>query len=122
MAVNENGVPTPAPVGGGNGVAMPGPMGSGFEGFQIGQDYSNLAPRQEAPPTNQMFGTEGNNGPAAGAEVGISVTVSAGEIGAGGGSGGGPVSGFDSQAGLVTGTSPAPAPQIVSFDIDNDGM
>lgn len=121
MATNENGVPTPAPIGGGNGIQMPGPMAGAFETYNIGQDFSNLAPRQDAPPTNQMFGTEGNNGPVAGEEVGIAVTSSTGAFVSGGGTGGGPVMGFDSQAGIVTGAQPAPTPQILSFDVDNDG-
>lgn len=44
--VNENGVPTPPNIGGGNGVSMPGPMGSGYEeGWNfngIGIDMSNV--------------------------------------------------------------------------------
>lgn len=104
------------------GVQLPGPMGGGFEGYNYGQDFSNLAPKQEAPPTNQAFGTEGNNGVASGNENGIGVQVISGAMGIGGGPGGGPVPGFDSQAGLNTGTRPAPAPQIVGGDmvVDSD--
>lgn len=60
---NENGVPTPPNIGGGNGVSMPGPMGGGFEdGWSfngIGIDMSNVTSAPAVIPGVQLPG--GNN-------------------------------------------------------------
>jgi hypothetical protein len=160
---NENGVPTPPNIGGGNGVSMPGPMGSGYEdgwgfngigidmsnvvsspaviegvqmpggnneqGWAFGQDFSNLAPEQSGPPTNQNFGDFSDSGAMNGQEdangthlVGrfthdntdgvqasdVLSVFNALTSNGGSGSWGGPVPGHDSLAGIPLGAGSGP--------------